>query len=484
MIFEDPSHRRWRTALLMFALLVVAAVTALGITVASIIVPPSVPDPFSSRRQVQAKQIRSSLEHDARPVYTAAQKKRMERIRAQERKRRDKLVSESKGAALTLPQNAVVAFTVQDDPASVASLERHVANIDIVVPDWFTLPGAGCELTERIDDMTRRVLGRADVLVFPRLANLAGDDWRGAQTSQLLANEKVRECLVQKLVSRLSALGAAGINVDLEELATEDSENFLELLVDLRNALHARSMRLTVDVPFHDPAFDFEYIGDVADAVMVMAYDQHYPSSRPGAIASRTWLKESYDEVLPRVPPDRVVVVLGNYGYDWSVANATEPAEGLSFRAAMDCARAAEAQPVFEEGVDNGHFGYSDHSGETPRGVVPGRARHVEPGDRAAPAPHHAHRHVAARHRGRDAVVVPRRGITDRAQRRGAAGVPPVKSVGLFGEGESSRSAASRIRRAQADHRARRLDRQRHVHARAEGYVVERMGGKGRRSSR
>ena len=136
MIFEDPSHRRWRAALLMFALLVVAAVTAFGITVASILVPPSVPNPFSARRQVQAKAIRASLEHDARPVYTVAQKKRMERIRTQERRRRDKLVSDAKGVAMPLPQNAVVAFTVQDDPASVASLERHVANIDIVVPNW------------------------------------------------------------------------------------------------------------------------------------------------------------------------------------------------------------------------------------------------------------------------------------------------------------------------------------------------------------
>jgi len=47
---------------------------------------------------------------------------------------------------------------------------------------------------------------------------------------------------------------------------------------------------LTVDVSFNDPAFDFEYIGNVSDAVMVMAYDQHYPASRPGPIASRIWL--------------------------------------------------------------------------------------------------------------------------------------------------------------------------------------------------
>ena len=119
----------------------------------------------------------------------------------------------------------------------------------------------------------------------------------------------MRECLVKKVVARLSAIGAAGLNLDLEELQPEDSENFLEFAVALRAALHAHSMRLTVDVPFHDPAFDFEYIGDIADAVMVMAYDQHYPGVAARTDRARTWLKESYDEVLGRLPPDRVVVV-------------------------------------------------------------------------------------------------------------------------------------------------------------------------------
>ena len=378
MIFEDPSHRRWRAALLMFGLLLVAAVTALGITLASIIVPPSVPDPFPLRQKVQAKAIRSSLEHDAQPVYTEAQKKRMERIRTQERRRRDKLVSDAKGAAIPLPQNAVVAFTVQDDPASVASLERHVANIDIVVPDWFALPGPGCDLTEKIDDITKRVLGRSDVLVLPRLANFTGSEWRGAQMSQLLANEQARQCVVKKVVARLAAIGAAGVNLDLEELQPEDSENLLQLMVELRAALHARSMRLTVDVPFHDPAFDFEYIGDIADAVMVMAYDQHYPAGKPGPIASRTWLKESYDEVLGRLPPDRAVVVLGNYGYDWSLSEEEASRRKTSRSARRSIlARATEAQPCSRRRSRTA----TSATAITPArrtSVVPGRARDLE----------------------------------------------------------------------------------------------------------
>jgi cellulose synthase/poly-beta-1,6-N-acetylglucosamine synthase-like glycosyltransferase/peptidoglycan/xylan/chitin deacetylase (PgdA/CDA1 family)/spore germination protein YaaH len=481
MIFEDPSHRRWRNALVVFSLLVVAATAALGITVASVVVPPHVPNPFSARSQVQATLVRASLAHDLRPVYTPAQKKRMQKIRAQEKKRRDKLVGDAKGTPMPLPQGAVVAFSVQDDAASVASLERHVGNIDIVVPDWFELPGPGCDLVEHIDDKTRRVLGRTDVLVIPRIANLVGETWRGAETSAFLANDVARACLEKKLVARLAAIGAAGVNLDLEELQPEDSESFLEFIVELRAALHARSMRLTVDVPFHDPAFDFEYIGDIADAVMVMAYDQHYPSSTPGPIASRTWLKESYDEVLARLPADRVVVVLGSYGYDWKLGEKAPPAEDLSFRAAMDLARAADAQPVFEEQIENGHFGYRDHVGEN---------HEVWFQDALA-----TWNQVATlRERQISRIGLWRLGTEDETlwsffgadtpprTPDALASVPPVKSVGLFGQGEvftirgEPQSGARKLAVSQTGEITSG------IYTRVpSGYVVERLGGRGRR---
>jgi cellulose synthase/poly-beta-1,6-N-acetylglucosamine synthase-like glycosyltransferase/peptidoglycan/xylan/chitin deacetylase (PgdA/CDA1 family)/spore germination protein YaaH len=481
MIFEDPSRRRWHLALFVFSLLVIAAVGALGITVASVVVPPHVPNPFSARSQVRATLVRASLAHDLRPVYTPAQKRRMRAIRVQEKRRRDKLVVDPKSVALPLPPGAVVAFSVQDDAASVAALERHVANIDIVVPDWFELPGPGCDLVEHVDDKTRRVLGRADVLILPRIANLIGDKWRGAETSLFLADDKARECLVKKLVDRLAALGAAGLNLDLEELQPEDSEAFLEFIVELRTALHVHSMRLTVDVPFHDPAFDFEYIGDVADAVMVMAYDQHYPSSQPGPIASRTWLKESYDEVLPRLPADRVVVVLGSYGYDWTLADKPPPANDLSFRASMDLARAAGAQPSFEEQIENGHFGYRDHAGET---------HEVWFQDALATW----NQIATLRERGITRVGLWRLGTEDDtlwtflgadAPPRSAAvlaDVAPVKSVGLFGLGEVFTI------RGEPQSGSRELvigpdgSIVRGTYTRVpSGYVVERLGGKGKR---
>ncbi|HET8932491.1 MAG TPA: glycosyltransferase, partial [Polyangiales bacterium] len=361
MIFEDPSKRRWRRALIVFSFLVVAAAIALGITIMSAVVLPHAPAPTWSKSRVQATQVRASLEREVAPVYTPKQTRRMQAIRAQEKKRRDKLVGGAKGksAPLPLPQGAVVGFAVNADAASVASLEKHVANLDVVVPDWFEVPGPGCDLVEHIDEQTARVLGRTSVIVLPRVVNLLQDKWRGNEIGQVLSNSATRACLIKKLIPRLVALKVGGINLDFEELRPEHSDAFLEFLVELRNQLHAHSMRLTVDVPTQHPAFDYEYIGDVADAVMVMAYDEHWPGSESGPVASRGFMTQTLDELLPRIPLDRLVFILGSYGYDWT-EGPTPSATDVSFRAAMDLARAADAKPVFEEGIENGHFGYID----------------------------------------------------------------------------------------------------------------------------
>ena len=97
-----------------------------------------------------------------------------------------------------------------------------------------------------------------------------------------------------------------------------------------KNALHARGMRLTVDVAFYDPAYDLEFIGQVADAVFVMGYDQHYPASKPGPVSGRKWFSESVQAALTRVKADRLVVAIGAYCYDWIVGRKRSARRELS----------------------------------------------------------------------------------------------------------------------------------------------------------
>ncbi len=360
MIFEDPSRRRWRRAVVVLAVLLISALSTLALAVAGVLLPVDLPDVFQKRPSVRAKALAVWKDSYVKPVYSPKQMRDIASKRSVERKRRARLVAEAATNVLPLPADAVVAFTVRDDPAAHSSLERHIDVIDVVIPDWFSVSGPGCELEEHIDAPTQRIVNAHDVMVLPRLANLHKGNWRGVQFAQTMRSDSARRCLVDKVVTRLTQLDADGVNVDIEELAPEDSEPLLELLVDLKNALHKKGMRLTVDVSFYDPAYDLEFIGQLADASFVMAYDQHYPASKPGPISGSDWFKKSIDQAITRVGAERLVVALGAYCYDWIVAEGAPPAEGLSFREAMDRARAAGAVPEFEREAENARFAYTD----------------------------------------------------------------------------------------------------------------------------
>ena len=201
MIFEDPSRRRWRRAVVVLALLLLSAFGTLGLAVAGVLLPVDLPDVFQKRPSVRSKVLTTWKDSYVKPVYSPKQMKDIAAKRNVERKRRARLVAEASEDLLPLPENAVVAFTVRDDPAAHASLERHIDKIDVVIPDWFSVSGPGCELEEHIDAPTQRIVERTrGDGAAARRQPLQGCLARRAVRADH-AHDKERKCLVDKLVT-------------------------------------------------------------------------------------------------------------------------------------------------------------------------------------------------------------------------------------------------------------------------------------------
>ncbi len=250
--------------------------------------------------------------------------------------------------ALPLAPDARVLFTV-DEPAAHRAMNAHLDAVTAVSPDWFRVGSARCDVRETLDAPTRALLGRRGTQVIPRLANLDGDRWASAETAALLADDDARRCVVRTVASRVIALGAHGVNVDFEALAPEDAAGLVAFTAELRAALHPTGRTVTVDVSAWDSAYDLARLGAVSDGVVVMAYDQHHPSSEPGPVASQHWLGETLDHARALVPADRLIVALGSYCYDWPVS-PTGRGESMSFATAMGRAALANATPVYVQG--------------------------------------------------------------------------------------------------------------------------------------
>lgn len=361
MIFEDPSQRRWRLVRFFFIVFLLLSFLLLGLWIASIWMNPLLPHQ-SEQEQNHAKVLQAHQSVDELRITSSrvtdpkiALKKNAERIRH-----------------VVLPKNSILpfknlfpdksissAFLMQKEVSSVDSFRQHASAIDLVFPDWYFVTQSKCDVSEREDRDITAVLTASHAAIMPRITNGDNGVWYGDQFHALLRNANERDCVSQLIVDMTVKAKVPGINIDFEALRLEDRDLYLDFLSDIANRLHAENKLMSVDVPARDEAFDVEYIGKIADAVVVMSYDEHFAGGSPGPIASRDWFEDTLDEVQAAVPADKLIVAVGAYGYDWTL-DSQQPAQSLKFDEIMGLAHDLDAQPDMEPVSRNMFFSYVD----------------------------------------------------------------------------------------------------------------------------
>ncbi|MCF6287599.1 MAG: glycosyl hydrolase family 18 protein [Candidatus Hydrogenedentes bacterium] len=116
-----------------------------------------------------------------------------------------------------------------------------------------------------------------------------------------------------------------GIQIDFESIGKEDGTAFLNFLTAVKKAL-PKDKLFSVAVMARwaghkqknpNDAFDYPFIGMIADRVIIMAYDEHYRGGGPGPIASLPWCKKIYAYALSTIPPDKLIMGIPLYGRGW-----------------------------------------------------------------------------------------------------------------------------------------------------------------------
>jgi spore germination protein len=142
----------------------------------------------------------------------------------------------------------------------------------------------------------------------------------------------------EAVISRLSSLtqdgGYQGVNIDFENIAYSDNIEddrlaFSNFIHDLAARLHADGLKLAISVPgktedsIDDPwsyTFDFAALGQEADYLQLMTYDQHGPWGDPGPVSGVDWVEDCLVFASSLVAPSRLLIGLPAYGYDWDLS--------------------------------------------------------------------------------------------------------------------------------------------------------------------
>jgi len=215
------------------------------------------------------------------------------------------------------------AFHAPWDDASAASLARHVDDIDWLIPGWISITGPDHKVTSFADARGKAIISHARhrPKLMPMIQNALEGGWDGPGIAALLRDPRARAATLDRIAALLAENQASGVFFDFEELPADAHPAYRAFLAEARRRLPG--MRIAIAVPVADPDWDLKAYARVADKLFLMAYDEHSEPGDPGPIASQPWFADSVARAVHGLPPDRVVVALGSYAYDWEKGGDT-----------------------------------------------------------------------------------------------------------------------------------------------------------------
>jgi spore germination protein YaaH len=374
-VFYDPRGTRWKILkhLLLFLASIGTILTSLFI--ASILIGPVLPQlslrPVKDLPQSKKGNIPNFTEAKAKTEREIDSKRKSKKIYSSRNLGKPIIEPSELSKKKTISENAdenqkhlAIGFYVNWDDSSYASLKQNIRSLDWIVPAWLQLDESSLltyQVDTRVLDLTQA--SERKVSILPLVQNYHNEKWDGKLLSKIIANEKSRHELINSLVDFIEKNNFDGLVLDFEEVPTEAQRNLLRLTTALHEELKKRGKILAQAVPFDDSDWDYKAYETATDFLMLMAYDEHWSSGLPGPVASQQWFEKILSQRIRDLDPSKVIVCLGNYGYDW-IDDGKEAAE-LTFQEVVLTARDHEAKISFHQHKLNPFFNYDEEDGSS-----------------------------------------------------------------------------------------------------------------------
>ena len=137
-------------------------------------------------------------------------------------------------------------------------------------------------------------------------------------TSDVLNSYELRTKMINNIVSLAVQYELDGINIDFENMDSSDKAVFSRFIIELKPKLQEAGITLSVDVTAPDggsnwsECYDRNVIGDVADYIVFMAYDQYgIGATKSGTTAGYNWVETSLKKFIDREEIDSNKIILG-----------------------------------------------------------------------------------------------------------------------------------------------------------------------------
>lgn len=202
-----------------------------------------------------------------------------------------------------------------------------IDGINVVSPAFFHLNKNG-ELEENVGETGKKYIEWAHnngYKVWPMVQNSEAGSIN--VTSNIMNDYNKRQELISQIIIYCVKYKLDGVNIDFENMKQEDKNMYSRFIIELEPRLKEIGMTLSVDVTAPDGSetwsmcFDRNVIGDVADYIVFMAYDEYGASSnKAGTTAGYDWVELGIKKFIEteEIKEEKIILAIPLYTRVWT----------------------------------------------------------------------------------------------------------------------------------------------------------------------
>ncbi len=186
----------------------------------------------------------------------------------------------------------------------------------------------------------------------------------------LFDSPEIQAKLLDEIILNMETKGYTALDVDFEFLGKENAEHYAQFVAYCRERLRPYGYGvMTALAPKTSDdqtgalyeGHDYRLLGEAADAVLLMTYEWGYTYGPPMAVSPIKPVAEVVDYALTRIPAEKILLGISNYGYDFTLpyTQGVSRAPSVSTKQAFSLAAQYGAEIFFDETVFAPYFDYN-----------------------------------------------------------------------------------------------------------------------------